>query len=173
MGAAANCTMTPNVSMARIALCSVAYFVAYVVGAYGADWHVSGYGDLTYRTKLLQCAAEAALFLLPSVGLLIWACGRCERAALERLRDLNLFVEYAGALGAGAVIGALASASFVVAGIWFPPARNQAFALAAAGAALMLFIVGAQSRAEAVFRVMEAAAWATTAGLFSWILFYR
>jgi hypothetical protein len=96
MGAAANCTMTPNVSMARIALCSVAYFVAYVVGAYGADWHVSGYGDLTYRTKLLQCAAEAALFLLPSVGLLIWACGRCERAALERLRDLNLFVEYAG-----------------------------------------------------------------------------
>ena len=173
MGAAAGRTMTSKIPLARIAFCSLAYVAAYIAGAYGTTWHVSGYGELTYRTRLLQCAAEAALFLLPSVGLLIWASGRCERAALQRLRDLNLLVEYAGALGVGSLIGALCSIPFVVAGIWFPAARNQAFALVFAGAGLMLFLVGGHSRAEGVFRVIEIAAWTTTTGLCAWLLIYR
>jgi len=165
--------MKPKIPLTRIALCALAYFAAYVVGAYGTTWHVSGYEELTYRTRLLQCAAEAALFLLPSVGLLVWAVARRERAALQRLRDLNLLVEYSGALAMGAAIGGLCSIPFIVAGIWFPSAKNQAFALASAGAALMLFDVGSQSRAEPVFRVIEFAAWITATCLAAWLFIYR
>jgi len=151
--------MTAKRTFARIALCALAHLIAYVVGAYGTTWHVTGYDDLTYRTRLLQCAAEAALFLLPSVGLLVWAAGRCERAALERLRNLNLLV--------------VCSIPFLVIGYWFPPAKNQTFALTFAGAGLLLFLVGSQSRSGTLYRLMEAAIWATTTGLCAWILIYR
>jgi hypothetical protein len=165
--------MTAKRTFARIALCALAHLIAYVVGAYGTAWHVTGYDDLTYRTRLLQCAAEAALFLLPSVGLLVWAAGRCERAALERLRNLNLLVECAGALGIGAALGLVCSIPFLVIGYWFPPAKNQTFALTFAGAGLLLFLVGSQSRSGTLYRLMEAAIWATTTGLCAWILIYR
>lgn len=165
--------MPPRVTFARFAVCAVAFVAAYVVGAFPLESHMPGYADMTPRTKLLQYTAEAALFLLPAVGLLTWAVGRTEPALLKRFKELNLFVEYVGALGAGAGIGLLCSLPFLAVGIWFAIALNVPFALAAAGAGGMIVRMGVQSRKASVFRVAEGAIWSVGLGLVAWLLLYR
>jgi len=165
--------MPPKVTFTRFAICSGAFAPAYALGAFPTAWHVPGYAEMTLRTKLLQCLAEAALFLLPAVGLLTWAFAKMEPAALRRFRELNLFVEYVCALATGAIIGALCALPFVALGIWFPAARNVAFALAAAGGGGMILRLGIQSRQAIVFRIIECVLWMLCVASAAWLLLYR
>ncbi len=133
-----------------------AYLIAYILTAYSTTAHLETYPTLQPREKVLHCAAEAIVFVIPVFGVVAWILMRAARRMEQSVQGLKIGVVYGVCCVVGGVIGL--GIGFVFAGLSFAGltmAKNLPLAVACGGAAGLTTMIGRDLHTKAVFRVFE------------------
>ena len=152
----------------------VGYVLIYIAAAYPSVFHLGNHAGQSPLVRILYCAGEAVLLLLPVGVPFAFLLRRVFGWLYSRSKGLKPPVAYLQAIVAGLVVGGLlALPAMLVFGWWLSFARNLPLALSLTGAVACLLSVGRHLRSGAGFRTIEWALVLVLVGGALWLVYLR